>query len=211
MKTNRMLKVLSLLGFLLLLAPFYDSCNGGRLRRVADANAEPMCDTTAVETDTVKIDTVVVNKMDVDTISNSVAVEETPFYEKAYEFIDDDNSENAYEFAKLNIDCILEFNYKEFKKGIKEKDGYKGFFFQLKNFSFVLICIVTLLIFIFSFKNTQRVHKLSKANLILLFITVICIFLEGLFETISQIKWGYYAFIITNLLIFYYSKRAKRT
>ena len=196
--------MLSLLGFLLLIAPFYDSCNGERLGRVADANPEAVFDSTAVQIDRTEL-----NKTNFDAINDSLAVDETPFYKKAYEFIDDEDSENAFEFAELNINCILEFNYKEFKEGVKKKDGYKGVFFQLKNFSFVLICIVTLLIFFFSFINIKKVHKLSKANLILLFITVICLFLEGLFEDISQIKWGYYAFIVTNLLIFYYSKKSK--
>lgn len=200
--------MLSLLGFLLLLAPFYDHCNGHRMKMV-ESTAAACVDTTAVEPDSIKINATEVNKVKVDTINNLKTIAETPFYVKAYNFIDDDDSENAFEIAEININCVLEFNYKEFKEGIKSKDGYKGVFFQLKNFSFLLICIVTLLISILSFKNIQRVHKLSRLNLILLFITVICLFLEGLFETISQIKWGYYAFIITNLLIFYYSKTNK--
>ena len=34
MKTTRTLRLLSLLGFLLLLAPFYDSCDGNYIHRV---------------------------------------------------------------------------------------------------------------------------------------------------------------------------------
>jgi dTDP-4-dehydrorhamnose 3,5-epimerase len=36
MKTNRLLRVLSLLGILLLIAPFYDSCDGGGFRKVRE-------------------------------------------------------------------------------------------------------------------------------------------------------------------------------
>ncbi|MEO5777574.1 MAG: hypothetical protein ABIQ27_11760 [Flavobacterium sp.] len=210
MKTNRLLRMLSLLAFLLLMAPFYDMCNG-RGMKSADANAEVAVDSTAVAPDSLSavIDTSQVNKVDIDTISNSVKAEEIPFYQKAYEFIDDDNSESAFEYSKIFIDQAQEFNYKEYKKGIK-KDGCSGLFFHLKNLCFLFISILTFLNLIFSFsKKTNWIYKISKVNLILLFVTVICLFLEGWFETITQIKWGYYAFIITNILIFYYSKTNK--
>jgi hypothetical protein len=207
MKTNRLLRVLSLLAFLLLMAPFYDSCNGHRMKE-AEAVDAVAADTTAVEVDNTKIDSTEIAKTEIDTINNSVENYELSFVDKAYESIDDDDSENAFEFAKLSIDSILEFNFKDFKKGVKD-EGYGVVFFELKNFCFILIVVITLLIAVFSFKNSQRVYKLSKYNLVLLLITIICLFLEGLFETISQIKWGYYAFIITNLIIFYYSKPNK--
>lgn len=207
MKTNRLLRVLSLLAFLLLMAPFYDSCNGHRMKE-AEAVDAVVADTTAVEVDNTKIDSTKIDSTEIDTINNSVENYELSFVDKAYESIDDDDSENAFEFAKLSIDSILEFNFKDFKKGVKD-EGYGVVFFELKNFCFILIVVITLLIAVFSFKNSQRVYKLSKYNLVLLLITIICLFLEGLFETISQIKWGYYAFIITNLIIFYYSKPNK--
>ena len=207
MKNNRLIRVLSLLAFLLLMAPFYDSCNGHRMKE-AEAVDAVAADTTAVEVDNTKIDSTEIAKTEIDTINNSVENYELSFVDKAYESIDDDDSENAFEFAKLSIDSILEFNFKDFKKGVKD-EGYGVVFFELKNFCFILIVVITLLIAVFSFKNSQRVYKLSKYNLVLLLITIICLFLEGLFETISQIKWGYYAFIITNLIIFYYSKPNK--
>lgn len=202
MKTSRILRILSLLAFLLLIAPFYDSCNGERMKK-AQSNSEAVSDSTMVV-----INPIVKNKIENITIGpeNMGNQEEPFFYEKAYEFIDDEDSENAFEFAKVSIDGILEFNFTEFKKGLKE-EGYGIVFFELKNFCFVLIIIVTLLVFIFSIKGRNRVYKLSKINLILLLITIICLFLEGLFETMTQIKWGYYAFITTNILIFYYSKQ----
>jgi hypothetical protein len=213
METNRLLRMLCLLAFLLLIAPFYDMCNGRGMKQ-ADANAEATADSTVVAVDSVatEIDTTQLHRMDIDTVTSIVAVEETPFYQKAYDFIDDDNSESALEYSKIFIDQAQEFNYKDFKKGTKE-EGYDGLFFYLKNLCFLFIVILTFLNLIFSFlKKTNWIYKFSKVNLILLSITVICLFLEGLFETISQIKWGYYAFIIVNLLLFYYSgKSLKQT
>ena len=205
MKTNRLFRVLSLLGFLLLMAPFYDSCNGHRMKQ-ADANAEATVDSTAIETDSISIDSTEIANTEVDTINNSVENYEISFAEKAYEFIDDEDSENAFEFAKVSLDTILDFDYEGLKKDLKE-GKYGIIFFELKNFTFILIAIVALLTLIFSFKNNLKVHKLSRLNLILLLITLVCLFIEGTFEQINQIKWGYYVFIITNLLIFYYSKR----
>ncbi|MGC4039835.1 MAG: hypothetical protein QM710_03320 [Flavobacterium sp.] len=171
-----------------------------------------VADTTAVGKDGIKIDSVQIAETRIDTLNNpqqEYQEYKEPFLDKAYDFIDDDESENAFEFAKFSIGCILDFNYKDFKNDIQKKDGYKGIFFQLKNFCFVLIVLVTFLIAFFSFKENRKVYRLSKLNLILLLITIVCLFLEGLFETFSQIKWGYYAFIITNLLIFYCSKQDK--
>jgi hypothetical protein len=208
MKTNRLLRVLSLLSFLLLMAPFYDSCNGERMHRIADAKAEPTIDTTVVQIDSVQIDSTQIETIEVDTTNSFIENYEISFLDKAYQFVDDEDSENAFEFAQVSIDNILEFKLTEIKKGIRE-EGYGFVFFEIKNFCFILIIITTLLILISSFKNNRWVHKLSRLNLILLLITVICLFSEGLFENISQIKWGYYAFIITNLFIFYYSKPRK--
>ena len=73
--------MLSLLGFLLLLAPFYDHCNGHGMK-IAEANTEASIDTTTVETDSVKIETTQINKVDIDTLRNSTSLEKTPFYEK---------------------------------------------------------------------------------------------------------------------------------
>ena len=207
MKQVRRLRVLTLFAFLLLIAPFYDHCNGHRMKKAEEATEEVAIDTTIVETDSVIIDSNEINKVAVDTVTNSVEVIEIPIYVKIYEFIDDNNSENAFEMASL-IENYFDTPFKEFIKNSKSgisKNDYRGLFFGLKNLCFLLIVINTFLMFILSFTKIVVLHKLSKLNLILLSITVICLFLEGLFETISQIKWGYYAFIITNLLILYYS------
>ena len=206
MKPNPSLRILCLLGFLLLMAPFYDSCNGHLMKQVeADAEATP--DTTAVEIDSVKIDSTEISKIEVDTITTPF---EISFPEKAYEFIDDENSESAFEFAKISLNSILEFDYAEFKKGIK-KDGYKGLFFFLKNLCFSIIVLITFFNLVFSIlKRTNWIYRLSILNLILLSITMLCIFLEGLFENISQIKWGYYAFIIVQIGVYVISNSLKR-
>jgi hypothetical protein len=48
MKSIYSLRLLSLLGFLLLIAPFYDMCNGHGMKKAEAAAETPMPDTTAV-------------------------------------------------------------------------------------------------------------------------------------------------------------------
>jgi hypothetical protein len=76
---------------------------------------------------------------------------------------------------------------------------------------FDFIVLISLSIVIISFTNkTKLLYKLAFINSILIVLSLFyIIFLESSFEHIRQIKWGYYAFIITNLLLFYYSNPIK--
>ena len=57
MKSIRTLRLLSLFGFLLLIAPFYDQCNGHGMKKVEEAPAVEVIDTTAVVIDTTAVET----------------------------------------------------------------------------------------------------------------------------------------------------------
>lgn len=179
MKTTRTLRLLSLLGFLLLMAPFYDSCDGNYIHKV---NA----DGTEIK------------------IEKSVRT-------KIYDVVVNEEAFNAFKIANLSIYTIQETTFKEFKdeisKSFKKEDWYKdlGMFIS---FLFDIIIIISFVLFLLSFtKKTKSLHKLALANSILILITFFyVILLESSFEHFHQIKWGYYAFIIVNILIFYYSK-----
>ncbi|POY38643.1 hypothetical protein C3L50_10900 [Flavobacterium alvei] len=99
MENTRLLKVLSLVAFLLLMAPFYDQCNGHGWTKNVDAPAVEAIDTTAVETSSVKNNIpIVVGKESIinsDTITEIIK-EDIPIYKKAYEFVDDVTNENAF-------------------------------------------------------------------------------------------------------------------
>lgn len=189
-------------------------CNGERMKRVADANPEAVADSvdsTVVERNTIEPDTLRLDKDVNDAKERTNVIDESPFFQKALDFIDDDNSESAFEYAVLFFDEASNFSFKDIKKANKEKDVYHIIFFHLKNLCFLLIGLTTLGIIIFSFAKKMRwVYKFSVINLILLCLTVCCIFLEGMFENISQIKWGYYTFILTSLLLFYYAKKSSK-
>jgi hypothetical protein len=87
----------------------------------AESAAVAAMDTTIVTVDSVDIDSTEIAEIEVDTISNSVENYETSFLAEAYDFIDDDDSENAFEFTEIFLDEIFEFDYKELKKGIEEE------------------------------------------------------------------------------------------
>ncbi len=182
MKTKRWLRVLSLVAFLLLMAPFYDSCDGDYVfKKVPESN---------------------------------IAVKKT-FSEKLYDVVVDEESFNALEIGSITFIGIKNSTFQEtkeeFSKAFKKKDWYKdlGLFIS---FLFDFIILISFSIFILSFtKKRKLLNKLASMNSILILITLLyIIFLESSFEHLRQIKWGYYAFIITNLLIFYYSRKAQK-
>jgi hypothetical protein len=183
MKTTRLLRVLSLLGFLLLIAPFYDSCDGkyGFVR--ANNDVSPI-------------------------------QRENTFSEDVYDFVINDVAFTGFEIASFNIGGIIDTTFDEFKtkcsKFFQNKNWYKEMYILI-SLLFDFIVLISLSIIIISFTNkTKLFYKLAFINSILIVLSLFyIIFLESSFEHIRQIKWGYYAFIITNLLLFYYSNPNK--
>lgn len=177
MKTTRNLRLLSLFGFLLLLAPFYDACDGEYFFKKVPEN-------------------------------NNVTAK--PLQEKLYDVVVDEESFTAIEIAGTTLNGRFNELIKEMIRVFKEKDWKNLSVFVSIIFDFIVIISFTLIILSFS-KKWSLLSKLALTNSILVLITLSYIlFLESSFEHIRQIKWGYYAFIITNLLIFYYSKLASK-
>lgn len=210
MKSVRTLRLLSLLGFLLLIAPFYDQCNGHGMRKSEAPVEVPAVDTTAVDSPESKINNSnEVNDVENDSIVN-VEKSETPFYQKAYEFIDDNDNQNAFELAEIST-AYFEGPFSKFKEELfkdLKKHKYDGLSLPIRSFSFVFIVFITFLMLILScLKRIKWVYKLSIANISFVIITLICIlFFDSLFETYKQIKWGYYAFTLVQIGIWYTSK-----
>jgi len=210
MKSIHTLRLLSLLGFLLLMAPFYDQCNGRGMKKSEAPAEEYMVDTTAIETPTVKNNNSIERNPIVKDSIVDVKTIETPFYVKAYEFIDVESNQNAFELANMSS-VYFEGSYAEFRKEVIKdfkKHKYDGLSLFIRSFSFVFIVLISFSILILSFlKRIKLVCKLSIVNLSFILITLICIlFFDSLFETYEQIKWGYYAFTLVQIGIYYSSK-----
>jgi hypothetical protein len=206
MKSIFTLRLLCIISFLLLFCPFYDSCNGHGLKKMANTTEALVDSTSVLEKNILEVEKSISKK------ENQEPIEKynPSVFELLFEIIDDDNSQNAIEFGEI---CIgyFDISFEEIKNsiisGIRKKD-YSGFFFGLKNFCFLFIIILTFINLVLSFtKKIKFVFNFSKWILIFLLVTIICISLEGLFEQISQIKWGYYAFIIVEIGVFIYAKK----
>ncbi|MFN3753815.1 hypothetical protein [Flavobacterium sp.] len=187
MKTTRILRFLSLLGFLLLLAPFYDACDDKTNGFVK----------TYDEYDT-----------------NGKLIEKT-FLQEVYNIVVDELSFNGFEIASLSVYAIQDLTFKDFKEEVASSFKKEKWFKDLGmfiSFLFDTIILISLTLIILSFtKRIQTLNKLALINTFLILLTLsYIIFLESSFDHIRQIKWGYYVFIITNLLIFYYSKLASK-
>lgn len=211
MKSNQTLRILSLVGFLLLIAPFYQQCNG----KVEVPTEEVAVDTTAIEIPSFdKNKSITENSKTEDSIVQQEKVEFSTF-QKAYNLIDDDGNENAFELS-LQFNAYFEGSFEEFKKELFKdfsEHDYGGLFFIIRSFLFCLIVLFSFFLFMLSFtKRMNWVHKLSKINLFFILTTIICIlFLDPFFETYKQIKWGYYAFTFVQIAIFYTSKLNSKT
>lgn len=185
MKTTKRLRLLSLLGFLLLMAPFYDSCENRKNGFVKsydeyDANGKPV---------------------------------EKTFLQNVYNVVVDDLSLNGFQIASFSIYGVQDLTFQEFKtevsKAFKQEEWYKDLGMVI-SFVFDIIIVISFGLILLTFSNkTILLNKLALTNTILIILTLLyIILLESSFEHFRQIKWGYYAFIITNVFIFYYSKLA---
>lgn len=185
MKTTKRLRLLSLLGFLLLIAPFYDSCDNRKNGFVKSYD----------EYD-----------------ANGKLIEKT-FFQNIYNVVVDDLSLNGFQIASFSIYGVQDLTFKEFKaevsKAFKQEEWYKDLGMVI-SFVFDIIIVISFGLILLTFSNkTRLLNKLALTNTILIILTLLYIvFLENSFEHWRQIKWGYYAFIITNVFIFYYTKLA---
>lgn len=183
MKTNRLLRVLSLLGVLLLMAPFYDSCDGQYLHKINTSNGKEV-------------------------------ITEKQFTKKVYDLVFDDQAFNAVQIASFSYYAIKESTITEIKndiaKSVTVKDWYKDIGVVI-SFFFAIIILLSSTILLLSFTlRSLAFKKVALVNLLLLLMTFCyIIFLERSFVHFSQIKWGYYAFILNSGLLYYYSTKVQ--
>ncbi|NMH28792.1 hypothetical protein [Flavobacterium silvaticum] len=205
MKSKTIVRILSAIGFLLLIAPFYDHCNGSRLRRVKDEKAEEVI-----------VDSISPINAKSDTVVTSVPIRDGLSFKSIYRFMDDPESENAYEISQLGFEQLEslfteKIPFKELQDEYHEK-GMKKFVgnisFWIKNLCFSFIVLFTILIFPISFSRwTKMLYRLQFVNLLFLIISICALMLDGSFEQWSQIKWGYYVFTIVQLNLLHFTRK----
>jgi hypothetical protein len=183
MKTNRLLRVLSLFGVLLLMAPFYDSCDGHYFHKINTSNGKEV-------------------------------ITEKPFTQKVYDIVVDDEAFNAFQIASLSYYAIKESTFTEIKndvaKSVEKKSWYKDIEILVSFFFDVVILLSFFLLFLSFTKRNTVFEKVALVNLVLIVLTLCyIIFLDNSFKHFSQIKWGYYAFILNSGCLYYFATKAK--
>ncbi len=174
MKPIIFLRFLSLFGFLLLIAPFYDQCNGRGMRQ---AEATETIDSTAIviEDESIK-QASEINKVNdsIDIIDESE--NNSSICKKIYEFIDEEETQNAFELADY-IKGYFDMTFAEFKDELVEdrkKNQYNTSSFLTRSISFILIVISSFLILILSFlRKINWIQLLTIINLISLLVATI--------------------------------------
>ncbi|MGK4567940.1 hypothetical protein [Flavobacterium sp. 3HN19-14] len=174
MKANVSLRFLGVLGFLLLMAPFYDSCNGKVFTK------SPVVETPQPE---------------------------KTFSEKVADFFVGENALTGLEMAQFPIAMVNE-GLGEFGKEISNNKATDNITI-LACFAFLISALLSGIIAIFTFtKNIKLVYRLSFVNSIIILVAYFdVVFFEQSFETFTQIKWGYYAFIAVQIALMVQSKR----
>jgi hypothetical protein len=145
--------------------------------------------------------------------ANGKLIEKT-FFQNIYNVVVDDLSFNGFQIASFSIYAIQDTTFKEFKEEVsnafKKEEWYKDLGILI-SFVFDIIIVISFGLILLTFADRIRLfNNLALANTILILFTLLyIIFLESSFEHFRQIKWGYYAFIFVNMLLFYYSKPNK--
>ena len=211
------LRVLCLLGFLLLIAPFYDQCNGHGMKQCeAPAEEEPVTEHSASVIDSIQIlqEKAESDSLIAQTIRDSIYEADKPLYQKTFEFIDDENNLSGFEFAVSFLN-MSEGPFEEIKREIIDdlkKKKYSDLCYYVITFNFFCISLISLLLIVLSFlKKHNWISRLTIVNLISAATALLCIvFFDKLFETYKQIKWGYYAFFIVQICILVVCKKHLR-
>jgi hypothetical protein len=75
---------------------------------------------------------------------------------------------------------------------------------------FTLTLILSIVLFILSLKKRfNDVYKLALLNLLFAIVPILIFYFNGVLEEISQIKFGYYLFIINTVALIIFSRKLK--
>jgi len=178
MKTKRLLRILSLLAFLLLFAPFYDSCS--KKDEEVSVEATNSNDTTSKEKTISIFDIEPFNAFEIASLSY-LAIKESTLQEIMLETSKAFKQKDWYKDLGLLISVI---------------------------FDFIIVISFSLIIISFTKKEILFNRLALSNCILILTTLIYIIFLEKSFVHLRQIKWGYYSFFIANLTIFYLSKKS---
>jgi hypothetical protein len=191
---KQIIRLLSILGFLLLFAPMFQQCVG--------VMKEVSVEESAID--------IKVSEFKESTDSISIQSSEDVFkgvskHEKVADFFkifDSSESTNAFEYTKLFYDFNIDLLFKN------ETFSKKDLLIYLQTFMISLLVLNQILIvFLSFFEKINKLKKLIITNIIFLFIGLLCFILQSTFETYMQIKYGFYLLVMHQIYFLFYLKR----
>lgn len=181
MKYN-IVRILAGLTFLIFFCPFFQMCSDDSILQKVETTEEVTSDSVNAEQVSTK------------SIINKIPEEKYKLEENRK-----NHALNGYELAYINFKEINKLTFDDIIDS-----GFVFFsFYTLIVFSSSILLINTIR------KRMKIVFYLSVANLLLGISSLILFVTDLLFEEISQIKFGYYLFIINTLALIIFSRKIK--
>lgn len=131
---------------------------------------------------------------------NSIVATDTT---KANSRIENTEEEKTSVFSGYGMGTYLFKYYKD----MEAKDLKDSSFYALLCFTFILF-ISALLAFMSLKSKLRQVHYLAYMNIFLSLIAMFIFYLDSTLEVLSQIKFGYYLFLINTIAIIVLCKKA---
>ncbi|HYD90582.1 MAG TPA: hypothetical protein VEA37_03730, partial [Flavobacterium sp.] len=183
MKTTNIIRLLAGLSFLIFFCPFFDMCSSPLKKEINQQLSE-----SGVKTEITTVqDSIAENTL--------IPITDTPTASN--------KNEQTSVLSGYGLSTYLFKYFKEINT-----DELKGStFYALLCFTFILI--ISGLQVILSFKNKLRqVHYLAYINIFLSLVAMLIFYINGTLEVLSQIKFGYYMFLINTIAIIVLCKKA---
>lgn len=183
MKTTNIIRLLAGLSFLIFFCPFFDMCSSPLKKEINQQLSE-----SGVKTEITTVqDSIAENTL--------IPITDTPTASN--------KNEQTSVLSGYGLSTYLFKYFKEINT-----DELKGStFYALLCFTFILI--ISGLQVILSFKNKLRqVHYLAYINIFLSLVAMLIFYINGTLEVLSQIKFGYYLFLINTIAIIVLCKKA---
>lgn len=198
MKLNTIIRVLAGLSFLIFFCPFFQMCSDESLKSPFLKNnisTEAVQDSIPLK----KTEFNVTSTIDTIIVADTNSAEKADLKrEKAIKKNRKEWTFNAYKLGTYAFENSSELKWSD----LKEFD-----LLALIGFTFILLLSIVLLITSFV-KKWIAVRNLAITNLVLALFSILIFYFTTVLEDITQIKYGYYLFLINTLAIIILSQKA---
>lgn len=202
MTKQNIVRILSGLSFLIFICPFFQMCSDDSMIKSKRHEVPTTEETTVVENTSEDIDVEKISPK-----NNRPITIQTPETETEKE---QSLAENRKHYTYNGYKMATYIFASESLKNMETNDLLDGTFHAC--LLFTLSLLASLAIFILSLKKRfNSVYKLALLNLLFAIVPMVIFYFNGTLEEISQIKFGYYLFIINIVALIIFSRKLKTT